>query len=150
MRMRKMFLIALALSLLLPGCVFHKRPRGQSFIGAVPDAPVAVIARDAAQRLADMYPPGRTSIHVSQAQNNDQAAFGATFENEWRAHGFRIVPEPGNGPDIVWTIDYLGHDIEPSIYALFRITDQEGRKTVSRVYDKDGRAVSSFAQGIAE
>lgn len=86
--MRNFYIILV--SLLFCACV--RQPIG-SFCGAgIKTDQLAVIAEDAASRLASEFPPGRTALHLEHAK---RGIFGEALDSNLRAKGFSIQNEGG-------------------------------------------------------
>jgi len=114
-------------SLLFCACV-RQQPIG-SFCGSgIQTDQEAVIAEDAASRLASEYPPGRTALHLEQAK---RGSFGEALESNLRARGFLLQNE---GAKDVLSLTYRLDAIkdEPSAWYL-HVTLSNGL-SFSRVY----------------
>ena len=152
--MKRVMGLALLLALFLTGCSGVRS--GSSFTGAVPEIAAIGISKDAAERMAKLYPPGHTSLYLTypaegNRQGGSSAAFGELFENNLRTKGFRIAPSIGSAtPQVSWTVDALG-DAEPANWYLrLKVLDATGARTISRVYDGQGAPQGGFAEGRIE
>jgi len=85
--MRTFYIILV--SLLFCACV--RQPQIGSFCGSgIQTDQEAVIAEDAASRLASEYPPGRTALHLELAK---RGSFGEALESSLRVKGFTLQNE---------------------------------------------------------
>ncbi|NLZ18495.1 MAG: hypothetical protein GX087_12350 [Desulfobulbaceae bacterium] len=151
--MNKAIGFTLLLALFLSGCSGVRI--GSSFTGAVPEIAAHGISKDAAERMAELYPPGHTSLYLTHpAEGNRQSgsvAFGNSFENNLRSKGFRIAPSIGSAtPQVSWTVDALGDADPPSWYLQLKVLDESGARTISRVYDGQGVPQGGYAEGRIE
>ncbi|MGI6656295.1 MAG: hypothetical protein ACOX5Z_05650 [Desulfobulbus sp.] len=132
--------------LLLAGC--SGMQSGSSFTGPLPDTAVTGISRDAAERLAELYPPGHTTLHLAHPPETQRhARFGELLENDLRAKGFRIAPAGGPVTTVSWTVDALADTSPPtSWYMRLQVADKTGTRTISRVYNSHGAPQGGFAE----
>jgi hypothetical protein len=88
----------------------------------------AVIAEDAAGKLADAYPPGRTALHLEQSKSGH---FNAALESRLRERGFRLEAAGGSGVlSVAYTLDAIKD--EPGVWYL-NVKASDGF-SFSRVY----------------
>lgn len=119
-------MIALWLGLLLAGCA-PKHIGSFSAEGVTPKQE-AVIAGDAAGKLADAYPPGRTALHLEQSKSGH---FNAALESRLRERGFRLEAAGGSGVlAVAYTLDAIKD--EPGVWYL-HVKASDGF-SFSRVY----------------
>lgn len=118
--------LILVLLLLLSGCA--ARQHG-SFAGdGLAPEQARLVARDAADRLAAAYPPGRTALQLPATSG----VFGQVLEQELRARGFAL--EPG-GLALAFVLDALRD--EPGVWYL-QLSAAEGF-AFSRTYMLGGQ-----------
>jgi len=135
--MKRYIFFLLVPFLFLSGCAGKT---GESYVGALPDAPaVSRIAEDAVSRLADFYPPGHTSLQLMAPAQGD--AFSADFERGLRAKGFTLSPT--GTVKVSWVLDELKS--EQSWYLRLRIKDGAVTRTLSRAYNVQGTPSAGFA-----
>lgn len=167
----KQILFILGLCVLLSGCsgLQHRRvPESSSYEHEkVPLAVSEVMAKEAAERLARLYPPGRTALFLNKPAARAESRrpeksiyaapaprdFTSAFESSLRQYGFRIVSAPGNqGARVSWTIDRLATEphAPESWYLRLVISDSEAQRLLSRVYDGAGVATGGLAEGVLE
>jgi hypothetical protein len=119
-------MIALWLGLLLAGCA--PRHIGSFSAEGVTPKQEAVIAEDAAGKLAAEYPPGRTSLHLEQPKSGH---FNAALESRLRERGFRLEAAGGSGVlSVAYTLDAIKD--EPGVWYL-NVKASDGF-SFSRVY----------------
>jgi hypothetical protein len=122
----RIFMIALWLGLLLAGCA-PKHIGSFSAEGVTPKQE-AVIAEDAAGKLAGEYPPGRTALHLEQSKSGH---FNAALEGRLRERGFRLEAAGGSGVlSVAYTLDAIKD--EPGVWYL-NVKASDGF-SFSRVY----------------
>ena len=121
-------------SLLTGGCALTQTTA--SYDGLAGDAAgpeLTLLARQAADRLAQSYAPGRTRLVLTRAPG----AFGDAFETGLRAHGFAVANdgEPdAEGLVVEYTADRLERDgAASSVYARIRTSDGQLFSLVRRV-----------------
>jgi len=103
----KMFMLSLLVAVsLVYGCA--SRGSLGSFAGPLPDkGAVVAIANDAVSILAELYPPGHTTIRLLPAKDAENA-FAVVFENGLRAKGFTLVPADSSDVlTLAYTLDSL-------------------------------------------
>jgi len=119
-------MIALWLGLLLAGCA--PRHVGSFSAEGITPKQEAVIAEDAAGKLVDAYPPGRTALHLEQSKNGH---FNAALESRLRERGFRLEAAGGSGVlSVAYTLDAIKD--EPGVWYL-HVKASDGF-SFSRVY----------------
>ena len=92
-----------SLILIVAGCGPRFRLSESFLTEDCPAGSAAVVAEDLAQTLALDYPPGHTTIFLSQTgAPNDE--LGPALETALRAQGFTLVPETG---DSALTVAYV-------------------------------------------
>jgi hypothetical protein len=88
----------------------------------------AVIAEDAAGKLADAYPPGRTALHLELSKSEH---FNTALEDRLRERGFRLEAAGGSGVlAVAYTLDAIKD--EPGVWYL-NVKASDGF-SFSRVY----------------
>lgn len=97
----------LLMLIVLSGCA-AKQPGSFAGDGLAPEQ-ARLVARDAANRLAAAYPPGRTALQLPATSG----VFGQVLDQELRAKGFAL--EPG-GLALAFVLDDLRD--EPSVWYL--------------------------------
>ena len=87
-----------------------------------------VIAEDAAGKLADAYPPGRTALHLELSKSEH---FNTALEDRLRERGFRLEAAGGSGVlSVAYTLDAIKD--EPGVWYL-NVKASDGF-SFSRVY----------------
>lgn len=119
-------MIALWLGLLLAGCA--PRHIGSFSAEGVTPKQEAVIAEDAAGKLADKYPPGRTALYLESSKSGH---FNTALEGRLRERGFRLEAAGGSGAlTVAYTLDAIKD--EPGVWYL-HVKASDGF-SFSRVY----------------
>jgi hypothetical protein len=119
-------IISLWLGLLLAGCA--PRHVGSFSAEGITPKQESVIAEDAAGKLADEYPPGRTALHLEPSKSGH---FNAALEGRLRERGFRLEAAGGSGVlSVAYTLDAIKD--EPGVWYL-NIKASDGF-SFSRVY----------------
>jgi len=122
----RIYLISLCLGLLLASCA--PRHMGSFSAEGVTPKQEAVIAEDAAGKLADAYPPGRTALHLELSKSGH---FNAALESRLRERGFRLEAAGGSGVlAVAYTLDAIKD--EPGVWYL-NVKASDGF-SFSRVY----------------
>ena len=131
--MRRLLLLCIVLlGLFVSGCA-GRGPVG-SWCGPLPEkAAVSAIAADAVHCLADLYPPGHTSLHLVPAKVADND-FAATFESGLRARGFTLAATDADALSVAYTLDAL--DEKAAWYLQLRLSDG---KAIARAYTASGQ-----------
>jgi len=106
------YFLCLALAMAMAACAAR---HAGSFCGSgIRPEQFSVIAEDATARLASVYPPGRTALHLEQAKRD---GFGETLDGLLRERGFRLEPTAGAGVlDMAYTLDAIND--EPGAWYL--------------------------------
>lgn len=115
----------LLLLLLLPGCAGRMWGKETTvFDGVTGTYPHATqeLAAQAAARLAAIYPPGRTTLHIT-GDASDQGAFGPALEAALRRHGFAVTSDPASGFGIGYALDMVEREGNPTCYMQIRMAD---------------------------
>ena len=159
----KYIMLALGLAAALNSCGLQgkfggksaARPANTSYTGELPDTAVAAMSWAAAEKLVDLYPPGRTTLYLNyppKGKDKTKAVFDELFEINLRANGFRITAESSaDSPRITWRVDMLPNETgSPSWYLWLHILDRGRNVVFSRVYDEHGKPEASFVNGIIE
>jgi len=131
--MRALFLsLTLALAVAFTsGCAM--RGPVSSFCGPLPgESAVTVIAGDAVSTLADLYPPGHTTLRLLPAKGLENG-FAVALEKGLRAKGFTLAPTDTDGISVAYTLDKL--DEKAAWYLQLRLSDGN---TLARAYAADG------------
>lgn len=112
----------LLLFLLLSGCA----GRGGTTVydGVTETYPFATheLAAQAAARLAAIYAPGRTTLHIT-GDASDQGQFGPALETALRKHGFGVTADPSSGFGLGYALDMVERDGTPTCYMQIRMAD---------------------------
>jgi hypothetical protein len=134
----KQLLFILLVSLCLSGCAGKV---GESYVGTLPAGQaVDRIAGDAVERLASLYPPGRTSLHLISPTKGD--SFSAELENGLRGKGFTLS---STGPvRVAWVLNSI--EPEKTWYLRLKTADSSGTRTLSRAYGLQGEPLAGFAE----
>jgi len=119
-------MISLCLGLLLAGCA--PRHVGSFSAEGITPKQETVIAEDAAGKLADAYPPGRTVLHLELSKSGH---FNTALEGRLRERGFRLEAAGGSGVlSVAYTLDVIKD--EPGVWYL-HVKASDGF-SFSRVY----------------
>jgi hypothetical protein len=143
---RIMILLLILVGLVgLVGCA--NRTAGSSFVGKPPkDAALQIIAADAAVCLANLYPPGRTTLHLA-VPKSEPSGFGQALETSLRGKGFTL--DPATTPTLSASVQvaYVLDELEPgkAWYLNLKIAEATGSRAFSRVYTAEGRPEAGFS-----
>jgi hypothetical protein len=122
----RIYLISLCLGLLLASCA--PRHLGSFSAEGITPKQETVIAEDAAGKLANAYPPGRTALHLELSKSGH---FNAALESRLRERGFRLEAAGGSGVlSVAYTLDAIKD--EPGVWYL-NVKASDGF-SFSRVY----------------
>lgn len=142
MKSRNM-LLPLVLSLaFLSACAGGHSRAGvlNSFVAAdYPASAETLVAADLAAGLAEVYPPGRTNLHLKSA-GAKLDPFGETLENALRTRGFTLLPEASSkGATVAYVFDRLD---KTSWYSRVSLSDG---LIMTRVYRQAGDTLEAAA-----
>ena len=141
----KQIMILLLILVGLVGCA--NRTAGPSFVGKPPkDATLQTIAADAAVCLANLYPPGRTTIHLAMPKS-ESSGFGQALETSLRGKGFTLNPATTPTLSVSVQVAYVLDELQPgkAWYLNLKIADATGNRAFSRVYTAEGQPEAGFS-----
>lgn len=127
--------------ILVSGCAGRFKA-GSSFVGNLPKGAAAQkIANDAADCLATLYPPGRTTVQMNAPKSQDN--FSPILETSLRGKGFTVSST--GAVTVTYILDELRTEQSPVWYLQLRIADFQGGKTFTRSYTAAGQPEAGFS-----
>lgn len=142
--MRNIFLSLCLCVLFASGCAGKHGPGG-SFVGELPltSGAVEAIAADVSSQIAELYPPGHTSLFVLTPEKDAGNGFSLAFENALRGKGFTVLSSlpAENAVAVAYILDPLNwkKDGEDVWYLQLRLSDNEnGGVAFARTYTASG------------
>jgi|GEM_PF-901501 hypothetical protein len=144
----KSLLISIILAAILTSGCASRAPFG-SFAGPLPGKPaVEAIADDAVSILAELYPPGHTSLAVIPAKDAENG-FAVAFESGLRAKGFILAaPDSSDAFMVAYTLDML--EEKAAWYLRLRLSDGKDVRVMARAYDAHGQAEAGQSRTVFE
>ena len=137
----KAILLSVCLCVMLVSGCASRGPLG-SFAGPLPDkGAVTAIAGDAVSILAELYPPGHTTIRLLPATTEN--GFALVLENGLRAKGFTLAAANSDALTLAYTLDML--EEKTAWYLQLRLSDG---KTIARSYNAQGQPEAGQSRTI--
>lgn len=123
-----------------------------SFVGDLPEGgAVASIASDASAQVAELYPPGHTSIFLLTAEEDAESGFSSAFENALRQSGFTVLQGPEeNAVAVAFLLDGFVEEKKDGVkvwYLRFLVSDNDEKgMAFARTYTASGRAEAGWTR----
>ena len=141
----RLMMLCLALAVLIgvvSGCAANAGRAGglNSFLaGGCPAAAVSQVADDLAASLAEVYPPGHTSLYLKQIGGHNDT-LGPAFDQALRSRGFVMATEPGSR---ALTVAYVLDRVDEATW-YSRLSLSSGL-IIARTYRQNGEALEMMA-----